>query len=290
MKNNAILRIVIWSLVILILVSILLTVLAFRGFTSIKRTNITESDSGAALLPAGLQLNIPGNEVRDLKIQWVSGSIIIEPADVDEIQISESAPSDPKYTMVCKHSGDRLTVSFCEDARLDFHFGISINDIVSKNLTILVPKDWQCDELQIEAASATLDVKNLTIRNVNFDGASGTCNFTDCTVDTLDLDTASGDVTFTGSLDVLDCDAASASVYATLNNVPSKIDMDSMSGDLDITLPADAGFTLSMDAMSSDFVSDFETTIRNGNYVSGDGACRIDVDAMSGDVSLRKAQ
>ena len=290
MKTNAIVRIVIWSLVILILVSILFTTLTFRGFSFLKRTSITVSGSDTADVPALQQLNFPASEVRDLKIQWVAGSIVIQPADVDEIRISESALSDSKYTMVCRHSGDKLTVSFCEDTKLNFRFGITLNDIVSKDLTILVPRDWHCDDLQIEAASATLDVIGLTAGNINFDGASGTCSFTDCAVDTLDLNTASGDVTFTGTLNVLDCDAASASVYATVSNIPSKIDMDSMSGDLDITLPADAGFTLSLDAMSSDFTSDFETVSQNGNYISGNGACRIDVDAMSGDVYLRKAK
>ena len=41
--------------------------------------------------------------------------------------------------------------------------------------------------------------------------------------------------------------------------------------------------------MSGNFDSDFTTTQRNGNYVAGDGRCHIEVDAMSGDVTIRKA-
>lgn len=44
-----------------------------------------------------------------------------------------------------------------------------------------------------------------------------------------------------------------------LENVPNLIKMDSMSGDLTLTLPEGAGFTVSLDAMSSDFSSDFPT-------------------------------
>ena len=61
-----------------------------------------------------------------------------------------------------------------------------------------------------------------------------------------------------------------------------------MSGDLDLTLPGDAGFALSMNAMSSDFTTDFDTVMKNGNYVCGNGHCRINVDAMSGDVIIRR--
>ena len=141
----------------------------------------------------------------------------------------------------------------------------------------------------MDSASATLEVKDLTIRDVEVDSASGACQFDGCTLEQLDVDTASGDIRFQGRLDVLDCEGASASIYAALDNVPSRISVDTMSGDLDLTLPENAGYTLKLDAMSSEFDSDFETTLKNGQYISGDGSCRIDVSAMSGDVTIRKA-
>ena len=42
--------------------------------------------------------------------------------------------------------------------------------------------------------------------------------------------------------------------------------------------------------MISDFhYTDFEAKNYDGTYVHGDGACKINVDAMSGDVMIRKA-
>ena len=158
----------------------------------------------------------------------------------------------------------------------------------SKNLVIQVPREWQCDSLEIDAASASLEINDLTIREMEFDGASGTCIFHNCTVETLELDTASGDVRFTGTLTQLDCDSASANILLELNNVPKSIDLDTASGDLCVVLPEDAGFTVNMETMSGNFKSDFTTTNRNGSYVAGNGRCRIDVDAMSGDVTVSK--
>lgn len=237
----------------------------------------------------GYGYGTPAEGLREIEIAWAAGSITIEPADVDRILVEETEASDPKYTMICKTSGDKLFIRFCDDDLLGRGFGIHLGEDLSKDLTILVPMNFTLDSLEVDAASATMHVKNLVIREVDFDGASGTCDFENCVVDQLDLDTASGDVSFSGTLKVLDCDAASASVRAILDNVPNRIDMDSMSGDLDLTLPDYAGFTLSMDAMSSDFISDFETTVRNKNYICGDGSCRISMDAMSGDVYIRKA-
>lgn len=233
-------------------------------------------------------ISLDATQIREISIEWAAGNITVQPADVDTIQVSESSVSDPKYAMVWKQSGDKLTIQFCDGVKLDFNFGINLNNVVSKDLMILVPMGWECDSLEIDAASATLDVKNLVIKEMDFDGASGTCVFENCVIDWLDLDTASGDIYFTGSLETLDCDAASASVIAVFDNVPSRIDMDSMSGDLDITLPSNAGFTVSMDGLSTDFFSDFGYSQNREGYYCGDGRCKITMDAMSGDLYLRE--
>lgn len=288
MKSNAIIRIVIWSIVIVVLLVLMVSILGSSRLIRDVPTSNTYEES-IELIPGSTQ-HFSAEQVTDLNIEWAAGSITIQPGDVDEITVSESEVTDKDYVMVCKQKGSTLTIAFCKESTINFNFGITVNNLMDKDLHITVPRDWICDSLDIDAASATLDVYDLKIREVEFDGASGTCEFTRCTVDKLDLDTASGDVRFVGSLDILDCDAASASVYAELDNIPSRMDMDSMSGDLDITLPESAGFTVTMDGMSSDFTSDFETTISNGSYICGDGSCRINVDAMSGDVNIRKGQ
>ena len=52
----------------------------------------------------------------------------------------------------------------------------------------------------------------------------------------------------------------------------------------------DAGFCLMLDTLSDRFSSEFEdVTVQNGQYVRGNGACKITVNAMSGSVMIRKA-
>lgn len=232
-------------------------------------------------------ISLDAKQIREIEIEWAAGHITIEPADVAAIQVSESSHSDPKYAMVWKQNNDKLTIRFSENSNLNF--GVTLNNVISKDLTILVPMGWECDSLDIDAASATVDIQNLAIKEVDFDGASGTCNFVNCVIEELDLDTASGDIYFSGSLTTLDCDAASASVFAVFDNVPSRIDMDSMSGDLDITLPSTAGFTVTMDGLSTDFFSDFGfSQAKDGSCYRGNGACKITMDAMSGDIYIRE--
>lgn len=289
MKRNAIIRIVIWSIVLLLLVSFLVTAILFRSFAYRTWNGMDQQEhTPMHVLPSEEGVSFNPADVDSLEIEWAAGSIILQPADVTEITVTESDVSDEKYAMLYKLTNSKLTIRFSEDVTFDF--GTTINTDLSKDLYIQVPRGWVCRELEIDAASATLEVNDMTLGDVELDTASGVCLFENCAVNSIDVDTASGDIRFSGSLNTLDFDGASAGIYAELSNCPNRIDVDTMSGDLDLTLPSDCGFTVSMNAMSSDFSSDFETTTHNGNHVHGNGACRINVDAMSGDVIIRKAQ
>lgn len=297
MRRNAIARIIIWSIVLILLAGTLLGVVARR---SLQRHTFRESEAEPLLthpaeteyisqFSSGEKDTFSPGEVQEIEIEWVAGDILIQPHDTDTIVIREDGNFDAKYAMVYSCREGELKIKFCEEG-VSKYFGVNTRSDLTKDLTIYVPRDWNCDSLELDVASAKVEVNDMTIQEVDFDGASGTCEFENCTVKELDIDTASGDIRFVGNLDMLDCDAASASVYAVLHNTPSRLDLDSMSGDLDLSLPADAGFTLSMNAMSSDFSSDFETSMKNGNYVCGDGSCRINVDCMSGDVTIRMTE
>lgn len=252
-------------------------------------TEITVMETTSSQEPeiTGYGVALDAASIRDMEIEWAAGSIQILPKDITEIRITEEGVNQSEQPMVWKVRDGKLAIQYAENKKISLGIGIQWDDII-KDLIIEVPKDWQCDSLEVTAAAASLEVKELTIREMEFDGASGSCVFDSCTVETLDLDTASGNVRFTGSLQQLECDAASADIVLELTNVPRSLDMDTASGDLDVTLPADAGFTVTLDTLSGDFESDFETTMRAGSYVAGNGRCRIDVDAMSGDVIIRK--
>lgn len=257
------------------------------------RTEYLEMQPGRDLPPQETMVSsstngygCPAENVRELDIEWFSGEIKIYPGNTDRITVEEDGDISDKYAMVTRLDGDSLEIRFFQEERNV----IGLHSIPDKDLTITVPVDWYCESLEIETASASVEVCDLEIGEVEFSGASGSCEFDNCNVDVLDIGTASGDVRFTGSLNILDCDAASANLFAVLSNVPSRMDLDTMSGDLEVTLPKDAGFTLSMDALSENFNTDFEITHKDGKLVSGDGSCRIRISALSGDVTIHKGE
>jgi len=293
MKTNAIIRIIVLSIVLIILLGILLAGIGLKGLVSRRGSGVRWEASDSPASSDGntsSQASTAPSDIRDIEIAWVVGTITVQAGDVDQVTYEETAVSDSRYRMIADVSADELDIQYCsENIKLSFSmFGADID--VVKDLTITVPRDMTLESLEIEAASAGVILRDLTIRDVSLDTASGKCEMEGCAIGELDIDTASGNVRFSGSLEVLDFDAASAEFEGVLTNTPRSIKVDSLSGDIDITLPSDAGFIVSMDAMSSELSSDFETTIRNGNYVCGDGSCKIEFSGMSGDMIIRKGK
>ena len=275
MRTNAIVRIVLFSIAILVLLTILTVGIAANQFMFHMDfgPNSTTSSTGS----------VDADPIRKISIEWTSGAITLRHADVDQIVFSETEAVDAE-PMVWLTAGDTLKIS-CTKEETFFHIGV----VPDKDLLIEAPRDWDCVELEIDTASADVNVENMTIARVDFDGASGDFDFLDCTVDTMEIDTASGDLNFCGSLNTLDCDGASADCDIRLSNCPNRIEMDLASGDLNLTLPEDCGFTANLEALSGKLDTDFQVSHTNKGLVSGDGSCRIDMSAMSGNVFIHKA-
>lgn len=284
MKTNAIIRIALCTLGILVLTSALLIGLGVWNYGFSHETGGNFHSSGvshASGVVDSQAFTADPAQIHNINIQWAAGNITIQPSDqVTDIRIAESAGDDQ---MVCKISGSTLTIQYGKSPNQFISMGTTT---VAKDLVITVPSGWVCREMEIETAAANVDIKNMTIGELDFDGASGLCSLENCRITALDVDVASGDLTYSGVLDSLDFDGASADCTLILTECPSQIDLDGMSGKLDIALPSDCGFTVSTEGLSSDFSSDFQTTYRSGCHYYGDGSCKIEVDAMSGSVTI----
>lgn len=288
MKTNAIVRIILFSLAILVLLGILIAGLAFRHYSFNFRSfpgyiRGNSAENGGTVSQSG---SVEASLVHNIEIDWAAGSITVQPGDTDKIIFSETEVREENLKMVWKQSGDKLVIQFRKD---NFNWnGFNFGSDLSKDLIVTVPRDWNCKELDLDAASAKVKVSELTIEKVDMDTASGICTFENCNVDEIDFDTASGNVYFSGTLNTLNCDSASASCTVVLTNVPKRINMNGVSGDLDITLPENCGFSASVDSVSGRFTSDFPTTVSGGHYTYGDGSCRIGISAVSGNLYIQK--
>lgn len=273
MKGKAIARIVLFSMIALVLLCVLLAGLGLSSFAKPVSSQIVSVQS------TGSEYEFALEEVSGLAISWASGDIDIQPTDQDTVTVSEERSGGS--SMVVRHRGSTLEIAFGENK-----WRLGGGKSTQKDLSVRVPRDWLCQSLEISAAAAGIWVDGLPITNVVLNTASGDCAFTDCTVEKMQVNAVSGDLDYSGVLKKLELKGASADCNLWLSDAPAAIEMNTASGDLNLTLPDNCGFTLDRSSLSGAFQSDFTTTTENDKIVCGDGTCQITFSSLSGNINI----
>ena len=250
MKTNAIIRILVYSLIILILIGIMGGFIADEIYLSGGLLQKTDTPVPTESLAEINQQDFT-EQIQNIEIEWVAGNITIHKSkSLNSIIVEEYSPVGSEYPIICRQSGQTLKIQFCEESMKFPSFGI--NAEVSKDLVIRVPASWNCNNLEIDTAATDVTIQDLSINELDFD-------------------------------------AASARFNGEFYQIPKKLNLDAMSGDLTVVLPEHSGFYLELDAMSGSFDSDFDFHTTGAHYECGDGSCQIKISALSGDVSILKS-
>ena len=265
--------------------SVLLTIVlcAFLFSIPVKRLTIGALSIGnsANRGTESASQSFDASQVQSLEIDWVDGAVSIRQDTGDALRYTVSG-GDADSTAYSLEDG-KLTISAMESSVLNFgsHRGA--------DLTVLVPKGWTPKELSVESISAPIQIENLTGTELDVDTVSGVMELKDIRSDKLSLSTISAKITCSGAAHEISLETTSGNCALELTERPEKIDLDSVSGDLELFLPKTAGFTLRQDTVSGKFRSDFDYTCPSeSRYVSGDGSCAISADTVSGNVNIRQ--
>lgn len=274
---SAIARIITWSVVALLLLSIFGIVLGLGTF-------IIEFDFDSGAYTTG-SATLDSAGIQKLDINWVDGDIFIETGDGNEISFSVNNDNDPDNPMVWKQEGDTLTINYSKPG---LRFGFFSFSSVSKDLFITIPSNWSGKELNIDTVSGSVEVTGIRTDRIDLDATSADCTFIDCIVTDISMSSTSGDLSYTGHLNRLECDGVSAECTVQARNTPEELELDCVSGKLTITLPEDATYTADLDTVSGRISSEFSPEY-NGSHTYGDGTCRIEADTVSGNIIIQKA-
>lgn len=286
MKTSAVIRIVIWSLVALILTGVLVSVVVFKGVLggsgdfSIGLTgNVYSGD-----------YNIGGGSVTEpinaVEVDWVSGKIEISVYDGETTEISENEISDEDYKLRYKVENGRLTV---HSEKSGFSFGIISRP--KKELTIKIPRAYaeNLKTLKINSTSAEINLNGLTVlESTETDTVSGRVTAENLNTASLECDTVSGDVKASGAIEAFDLSSTSGAAEITTTVPLKKLETDTVSGDVTLTLPESSGFTLEFDTVSGDLNCELPMTNKNGKHICNDGSAEFEADSTSGDFTVKR--
>ena len=278
-KLGAILRIILFSVIAIVLIRILAGGIGLNLFSKYRKP--AASQSSGTVISEGTPIH--GADVEKLDISWVAGDVRIVPGTQEEITVTEDR-LDSDQPMVLRQDGSRLVVEFCESS---WYSSLSAQ---KKDLTVTVPATWSGKTLKVNLVSAGLTCTGLDLEQAELSTVSGVCTLRDCTVGTPQMEADSGNLKFTGTLEQLKFDGVSARANLTVQEAPEGIKMNSVSGDLDLTLPAGCGFTLDNSTISGRLDTDFPTAEQDGKTVSGDGACEIELNGVSASAHIRQEE
>ena len=235
----------------------------------------------------GGEIRVPAEGITALDIDWVAGDVKIMVTDGEEIVVTEHVDRGiPAEYALLLEADNTLRIRYSNDV-----WGI---DMPEKDLTVLLPRTVaeNLTAVDLSGVSADFAVDKLTVReSFSFDTTSGKLKTEVLTATgaKADVNSVSGDIELDGSFREVKAGSTSGEIDLMLRNAPAAVEVSTVSGEVDVELPAGTGFTLDYSTVSGELECDFPLTKSvDGKFVCGDGACRIEVGTTSGSLSVER--
>ena len=235
----------------------------------------------------GGEIRVPAESITALSIDWVAGDVKIMVTDGEEIVVTEHADQGiPAEYALLLEADNTLRIRYSNDV-----WGI---DMPEKDLTVLLPRTVaeNLTAVDLSGVSADFAVDKLTVReSFSFDTTSGKLKTEVLTATgaKADVNSVSGDIELDGSFREVKAGSTSGEIDLMLRNAPAAVEVSTVSGEVDVELPAGTGFTLDYSTVSGELECDFPLTKSiDGKYVCGDGACRMEIGTTSGSLSVER--
>ena len=291
MKRNAIARIIIWSLVAVLLTSLLVVGISsspssfFTGDWSLGGMGVTYKNSAL--------YNVGGGTVTDefhsIKVNWTNGKINIEAYDGEDTVISETEVAEKENKLRWRVEDGVLKI---QQMAAGMRFGLK--QTPKKTLTVKIPSNVAegLKAVTSDSVSAEVTITGISASDkIEIDTVSGGANLKNIKTEKLDIDTVSGSIKAAGEFTELESDSVSGDVTVSSATPLKKLDCDSTSGNIRLTIPKNSGFTLKADTVSGDISCGLPTVSESKNRrVCGDGSADFETDTVSGDLIITSAE
>lgn len=291
MKRNAIARIIIWSLVAVLLTSLLVVGISsspssfFSGDWSLGGIGVTYKNSALYNVGGGTVTD----EFQSIKVNWTNGKINIEAYDGEDTVISETEVAEKENKLRWRVEDGVLKI---QQMAAGMRFGLKKTP--KKTLTVKIPSSAaeKLKSVNTDSVSAEVNIIGVAASDkIEIDTVSGGADLKNIRTEKLDIDTVSGSIKAAGEFTELESDSVSGDVTVSSATPLKKLDCDSTSGNIRLTIPKNSGFTLKADTVSGDISCGLPTVSESKNRrVCGDGSADFETDTVSGDLIITSAE
>jgi hypothetical protein len=274
-----------------------MAVLALCAVSSVAPAQARNTDdfSWSGRVPAG----------GSLRIRNLAGSINVERSSSGQVEVTgrkeyrRGDPADVRFEVVPQGNDVTICAIWFEGNCVDGQEKSgprrdddNRNNDVSVIFTVRLPAGVRLDA---SGVSADINIKGVTA-GVSANSVSGDVVIDDVSGD-IKLNSVSGDVKVTGaSTGSIKANSVSGDVILTVDQLTGSdaLEFNTVSGNVDITLPANLDATVTMSTVSGELKSDFPMTMqgeqrsRNVEARIGAGGRSLKFHSVSGDVILRR--
>ena len=302
--------------------------------SSATYTFCTQAEGSEELHPGAVLSIGESEDIRKIDISWLSGGVSVQAVgQTSQITVQEDATAElaEDEKLVCTVDGDTLRIRFMSDANRDGFEGekfltVSLPwelvknahfeeiDIETTNAYAYVSADAQkiklstvggdarvmgasCPAVEIETVSGNAGVVDGTWGKVELSAVSGAIELAG-DAESAEIETTSGKVDIAGALGALDFESVSGNLILATERA-LRLDAETESGSIYLTLPAQDGFTLDYETKSGAFRS--ALTEREGALITclddhathysvpaldGGAVSELTIETMSGEVTI----
>lgn len=301
MKRKAVVRIVVWSLIIVLLAAVIIAAIAaskngLGGFqVGLGRFSLGYYRFGNSGQYQIGDFSADAGSVREIEIEWLYGDVRVESYDGDSISVSEDAGLDEDDMLRYRIHDGKISIKYRKSG---FYYGSR-----EKDLVVMVPNDADLDELKVSAGVGELTAAGLSVGQLELEMVSGNAvlerinasklstefvsgeiSVAGSSFEEAKLSCVSGEIDFSGIADEMEFECVSGKMSAAFEVTPSAIEIDAVNCDAEIFLPEGSGVAASTDGISSR-VSIYGVEA-GSEYTYGDGYTRLKVDSVNSDVTV----
>lgn len=226
-------------------------------------------------------------DVTGLDVNWVAGSVTLQPYDGEEIRFSETADEilTEQTALRWGIEDGTLYIQYCQN-----NPGLDLPD---KDLEIMIPAELALQSLNLGCTSADLSGQDLQAAELDVSTVSGGIRLSGMTCGDVCLASTSGQIDFTGAAQTIEAGSTSGRITVAQTGDSASLCADTTSGNVTLTGTYSA-VTVDTDSGWVAFDGDFAAEQLLVNTTSGDVSVmgtleEVEIGTVSGEVSVYSA-
>ncbi|MCC0632514.1 DUF4097 family beta strand repeat-containing protein [Clostridioides sp. ZZV15-6388] len=243
------------------------------------------------------------NKINNINVDWISGEVRVLKSNSNKIKLIQKAPSNFSKKKIAKIRVDGNTLSIIDNSAKKFFIGIGLpkstvlelylpeklyNNInVSTTSADIYSTYLKSNMTDIESVSGNIEMSG-KIDKITLETTSSNINIKKLDSKSVICNSVSGKIQLSGKTDDLKINTTSGDIKINSSEMLSSFKCDTISGDIDLYIPENSGFTLDFSKVSGNLNSSFKLLQDGDSYIYKNGTAKMYVDTTGANLNIRK--